>query len=126
MSTFSVQVRIAPPAGPTRVENVRVDAPSANHAKGQACYETQLANPGCRVAAADVFGVSPVEVIAVPMPASRCDCYGCSYVDNACGYRTCDDCLETCPDAVPVALEADVDRAAVRLCAACVALQVAS
>ena len=35
--------------------NVPVSAPSANHAKGLACYTAQMNNPGKRVRCVDIY-----------------------------------------------------------------------
>ncbi len=62
--TFNVRVRVAPPPPDQRltwVVNVKVEATSANHAKGMAAYQTQLRNGGCRVEALDVWAVDGAE-----------------------------------------------------------------
>lgn len=119
-ASFNVQIRITPPSGSARVETVRVTSLSANHAKGQAAYDTQRANGGCQVEVVDVFEVPPpaAEPTIARALQGAAHCYGCSFVgDNACGYRTCSSCL--CDSPTPfLCVDEETNR---HLCADCLA-----
>lgn len=49
-----------------------------------------------------------------------CECFGCSYWDNACGYRSCSECGTEFEREVPVHITPDEGRAAIRLCGECI------